>query len=191
LQRGSKQTSGILPQTCRKVRWGRLADTCSCVVNRNSDEGTSHTTSARQITLKVKKYALPDLQRMGKGTASKLPKTLNRSSTGEEDNMAKHERLLITTHKCTDSGKKLRLHGLLFRETASDEDGIIGNFMRNFMGKTCQSCSSTDKGRGIKRCSHSVFVCFWFQLVNDQSEERLKRLFRKQSCPSKRHEVDV
>jgi len=43
LQRGSEQTSGILSQTCRKVHWRRLTNTCSCRVDRNSDEGTSHT----------------------------------------------------------------------------------------------------------------------------------------------------
>jgi len=82
----------------------------------------------------------------------------------------------FVTHKCTDSSQKLRLHGLLFRETASNEDRVIGNFMRDLMSKACKSCSSTDNRWGIKRCSHSVRSIFKWGTFEG--------VVRKQSYPS-------
>lgn len=59
-------------------------------------------------------------------------------------------------NKGTDGGEKLTLHCLLLGESAPNENGVVGNFMWNLVGKACQSSSGTNQRGRVERCGHAV-----------------------------------
>lgn len=60
------------------------------------------------------------------------------------------------THKGPNSCQKLRLHGLFFGESASDQDRVVRDLVRNLMCKARQSRGCTNEWRGVKGRGHPV-----------------------------------
>ena len=60
------------------------------------------------------------------------------------------------TYKGADGGQELRLHGLLLREPAADEDRVVGDLVRDLVREAREGRRRPDERRGIERRGHAA-----------------------------------
>ena len=62
------------------------------------------------------------------------------------------------TYKGSHSRQELRLHGLPFRKTTTNEDAVVSDLMGDLVSEARQCRSGADHGTRIKRCGQARFT---------------------------------